>query len=391
MHTRIAALLFCFWPGGPQSGDIDAHISALKAEDMQGRLKAAIALRKLGAKAEPAIPALVACLNDDRGETFEIRVGNRCAEALAAIGKPAVGPVLKALKSESQEMFAGAAQTVMLMQPPPEAALETLFAALADREEKPDKIAKPRNRAWVAAKVLAKFGAAAQPATGDLITMLHSENFHEQIAASEALGAIGPTAKRAVPRLMTLVAEGNTSSRGLSAIALAQIGPVEGFDILPPIERAARDFSAVVRGRAMMAFSILGPKAKPALPTVHKYLRDKSYRNRAEAAFAAWKITGDAKEPVDVLVSLADELDFELDALLMIGKMGPAAKDAVPTLLEMLETKDPDKRFELVQTLKIIAPGSNEVQKKLKKLATTDPDADVRRAAKSPAIYGIPK
>lgn len=390
MPTCLAALLICFCPIGPQSADIDAHVSALKARDMQGRLKAAIALRKLGAKAEPAIPALVACLNDDRGETYEIRVGNRCAEALAAIGKPAVGPVLEALESDSPKMFAGAAQAVMLMQPPPKAALETLFTALADREEKPDKLSKPRNRGWVAAKVLAKFGAAAQPATGDLITMLHSDNFHEQIAAAEALGAIGPTAKRAVPRLMTLVSEGNTSSRGLSAIALAQIGPVEGSDILPPIEKATRDFSAVVRGRAMMALAILGPKAKPALPTVHKYLRDESYRNRTEAAFAAWKITGDAKEPLDVLISLASQLDFELDALLIIGKMGPAAKDAAPTLLKMLDSKDPDKRFELVQTLKMIAAGSKDVQETLKKLATTDPNADVRRAAKSKAIYGIP-
>lgn len=392
MTLRLLVLLTSsFIHGPPQADDVDSHIAALKSGDKEKRIAAARTLEKLGPKAVAAIPALVECLDDDRPETYDVRVGTLCARALVAIGKPAIQPVVKALESKDPKMFAGAAQAVMLMQPPPESALEVLFDALAERTEGGNKAAKPRQRGWVAARTLVVYGPKALPATGDLIEMLHSENFHEQIAACDALGGIGPGARRAAPRLVHLVSEGNTSARGKAALALGGIGLVEDVDILPAIEKATRDFSAVVRGRAMMALALLGPKAKPALPTVHKYLRSKSYRNRTEAAYAAWKITGDATEPVEILSELAGNLDTELDALLVLGKMGTAAAEAAPVLLEMLDSEDPDKRFEIVQTLKFIAPARDDVRDKLAELAKSDPDADVRRAATLKTTNGLPK
>ncbi len=61
--------------------------------------------------------------------------------------------------------------------------------------------------------------------------------------------------------------------------------------------------------------------------------------------------------------------------------MGPAATAAAPTLLAQLDSKDPDKRFEITQALIFIAGSRPEVQSRLKKLAKDDPDPDVRRMA----------
>ena len=336
----------------------------------------------MGPKAEKAIPALIECLADDRDETFEVQVGTLAARALVAIGKPAEKPILDALKSSDVLTFIGAAQAVMLMEPPPEAALDVLFEALSDRTDDSNRRQKPRQRGWVAARVLAKYGPRAQPATGDLIVMLDSKNFHEQVAACQALGAIGKTATRAVPRLVELVGDGVTSVRGHAALTLAKIGPVEKHDIVKPMEKALDDFSAVVRARALMALAELGPEAKSALPAVQKKMRNKNYTTRCEAAYAAFRLSGDAKEPVEVLTAMAADVSFELDALTFLAKMGPSAETAAKVLLPMLKSKDPDKRFETAQTLAQIAGRSARIRAVLEKLATSDPDADVRRIAK---------
>ena len=195
------------------------------------------------------------------------------------------------------------------------------------------------------------------------------------------LGAIGPAAHRAVPALIKLTKEGNASARSHAGIALSKIGPVKNIDIVEPIAAMIGDYSAVVRERALESLGRLGPKAEAALPIVQKTLRKATSNNRVHAAVAAYRITGDAKEPVEILTELTSELDFELDALQALGKIGPPAKACVPTIMKMLDARDPDKRFEIVQTLKQVAITEPVVINKLNRLAKSDPDADVRRVA----------
>ena len=55
---------------------------------------------------------------------------------------------------------------------------------------------------------------------------------------------------------------------------------------------------------------------------------------RPALAYAAWRITGDAPRSLRALVRAAVEPDHErLTAIQLLGKMGPAAKSAVPDLL----------------------------------------------------------
>ncbi len=360
---------------------IDEHIRALRGTDREARIAAAKALSKLGPKAEPAIPALVDCLNDPRPESYDVRVGTLCAQALVAIGKPGEAAVIEALDSADVMKFTGACEAVLLLKEPPAEALKPLLAALRDREVEGPPNKRPKQRAWVAARVLVRYGRRAAPATDDLIGMLKSDNFHEQVAACQALAAIGPPAHKAVPRLLDLVENGVTSSRGHAVLTLAAIGPVEGVDIVTPILAATDDFTVTVRGRALMALAELGPHAESALPQIRKLLEDENYNTRTEAAYAAWKISGDPGPSVAILTKLAHDRDHEIDALTVLGKMGTAAENAAPQLLDLLDTPDPDLRFEIVQTLQRIAPRSPRVRHKLARLAESDPDGNVRRAA----------
>jgi HEAT repeat protein len=382
MLYRLLVLFSSTLIGWPQSATLDSHIDALKGDDFRARIRAATALEKLGPKAEPAIPALIGALDDIRGESMDVRVGTLCARALVAIGKPAREPIFTALKSRNIPLFTGAAQAVMIMEPLPEEALPTLFAAVNERTKPETATENPRQRCWVATEVLQKYGKKALPVRDSLLTMLQSDNFREQISASQLLAMFGAEAAPAAPRLIQLAKEGNTSARGHACLALGQIGLVEKLDVVSPIETATEDFSAVVRERAMAGLAMLGSDAKSALPTVHRLLRSKRYGNRVDAAYAAFRITGEAEEPLEVLIELAADRNHELDALQLIGKMGAAAEPGVEKLLKLLDSEDPDKRFELAQTLKRVAINNAKVRRALARLATSDPDADVRRIAK---------
>ena len=385
MLQKLVFLVTSSLLGWPQS--VEDHIAALEAEDLKGRLNAARALEKLGSKASPAIAALIEGLSDDRGEDIDIRVGTLCAKALVAIGKPAREPILTALKSEDTKQFTGAAQALMFMNPPPEEALPVLFEAVRQRDFETQKGSRTRQRGWVATEVLIHYREKAKPVEFQFTKMLASDNFRLQISAARALGAIGPTAYRAVPALIKLTEEGNASARSHACLSLSRIGVQKNVDIVKPIEKMTGDYSAVVRERAFESLANLGGDAKAALPTVQELLRKKSFNNRVDAAYAAYRISGDATEPMEVLVELAGVLDFELDALQMLGKMGPAAKECVPALLEMLDAKDPDKRFEIVQTLRRVAVTDRKVIVELTRLARTDPNAEVRRVARlHPAV-----
>lgn len=382
LNCCVAVLLIT--SGTNESGttdEVDKHIAALKADDKDGRIKAAKALAKLGPKAEPAIPVLIKALSDSRPDDYNTRVGNLCARALVAIGKPAIDPLMNALELGDVGTFIGAADALQMLPQPPDRGLKVLVKEIRNYKV-PNKKRNNLQRAWVATRVLSAYGPRAAGAVDDIMPMLDDKNFRVQLAACEALASIGGEAGKAVPRLLELLKEGNTSVRGNAALALGAIGSVEGHDVIKPLATSARtEFPVSVRARALAALAVQGEKAKDAIPVVKLLMNSTKYGNRHDAAFAYWRITGDATRPVEVLVERTKSINTELEALAAICKMGPAAVAAAPDLLPQLESKDPDKRFEVAQALILIAGGNPDVQARLKKLAMEDPDEEVRRMA----------
>ena len=92
--------------------DVKKQIEKLYSEDFLARKNAA---RKLGEmKAEAAIPFLIALLPDNTVDADNVTVGEQSAQALGQIGKPAVEPLIEALKNQDDSAKSNAAAALGL-------------------------------------------------------------------------------------------------------------------------------------------------------------------------------------------------------------------------------------------------------------------------------------
>jgi HEAT repeat protein/S1-C subfamily serine protease/DNA-directed RNA polymerase subunit RPC12/RpoP len=95
---------------------LPAMREALKEEDRDLRLEVLAALGAMGPEAKPAIKEMLKVFEGDR-RFSERKVHERCAQALASIGKDAVKPLMLALKNENNMIRVGAAMALGEMGP----------------------------------------------------------------------------------------------------------------------------------------------------------------------------------------------------------------------------------------------------------------------------------
>ena len=155
--------------------------------------------------------------------------------------------------------------------------LPLLVAALkgSEREE----------RNWILCTI-GGFRKNAGPAVPAVTALLKSTDPADRIVAAEILGYMGPTAAPAVPALMKLVKDPPTRECSVAARALGQIGPAarEAVPLLVgmlkdkkarwlPADRSASPFFSQptrMRPASVAAFALgrIGPAAKSALPAL---------------------------------------------------------------------------------------------------------------------------
>ena len=169
-------------------------------------------------------------------------------------------------------------------------------------------------------------------------------------AAVEALGKIGPAAKDAVPTLAELAKEqfrrfrcrqGSGRDWIGGGAETHRIGEMQGcglaFRSLHRIRHPGpKSWAADVRSAAAEALGKIGPAAKDAVPALTELLRDEDAYARSAAAEVLVKIIGPAAMPKLVELLKDKDTDVCFAAIEVIGKIGPAAKDAVPALAELL-------------------------------------------------------
>jgi HEAT repeat protein len=204
--------------------DVPAAAAGLASADPAVRTRAACDLRKMGRDAEPAMPRLVALLDDGSpvdgsvcGErTWRFRnvddmtsPGEQAASALVAIGTPAYAPLKKALAG-------------------------------------PAWIGR-RNAAW---GLGALHESEAVPALIDALKDTDA-GVREQVAW--ALGAIGD--KRAVDGLMGALGDAAAGVRKQAAWALGALGDRRA---VPALTKCLKDTDAGVRKQAAWALGAIG-------------------------------------------------------------------------------------------------------------------------------------
>jgi HEAT repeat protein len=329
-----------------------------------GRARAARALAFLGARAAPASALLaerVATADNDDLYVY--------GEALNAIGEPAVGPVLEALKKSdnegARELLGWALEGIgkpalsrWLKDSHPRARQVAVSRLAAFAPPVPEAVpffqkaledASPDNRRRVAWS-LGQYGKAGVPA---LVKALKGPDAELRAEAASALAAIGPEAREAVAPLLAALDDRDSDLRREAAAALGRIGP-QARAAVGPLTRLLKDSEGEVRGAAALALGEIGPDSKPALGALRGLLKDPDGRARRGAACALVRLSPEA--PPDcaaVLLAGFGHRDVNVNTTHQLIRLGPLG---VPLLLAAVKGNDLADRRRALAHLRLLGP-----------------------------------
>lgn len=239
------------------------------------------AFRRLNSIGLPTVPHLADALSNGEDTTDQIYV----IRVLARIGPSAASAVpglTRALCGQLLQVRIEAAEALANIGPLPVTAVPALVAGLTDRSA---------DARQAMAACLARVGAAAEPAAPALLPLLADRDARVCKAAAAALELIGP---KAVPALIEIVRTRDAQRLKAWVESMIKVSP---WYTLPKSDVAVMDPLKAVRNLSWAAYDIMEERA------------------RLEAAQEA--------------------------ALQVLGKLGPAASAAVPTIARALADSNP--------------------------------------------------
>jgi HEAT repeat protein len=144
-----------------------------------------------------------------------------------------------------------------------------------------------------------------------------------------------------VSNLVKQLKSGDVEVRRTAAKALGDGGP-SAKDAVPGLTEALRDSDLYVRRFAAQSLGQIGPAAKSAVPALSTILKRGSDRKEVLAAVtdAISKIGGGSGSVDALAATLVDssrDTESRRAAAEALGKLGSAAKPAIPALLEVLK------------------------------------------------------
>lgn len=300
----LAAGILCeqYWYEFATTHRVSQLISTLKDKDPNIRRGAAEALSTIGT---PAVEPLIAALNykdpDARqgaNETFGT-IGRQHAfnyvlcdrsegavEALGMIGKPAVEPLIAALKTPHSAFQLEAEEQALAKIGEP--AIEPLIATL-DNRALLDKFGESYFRK-IAFEVLVAIGT---PAIGSLIAALKDSDPHVRQRAAEALGKIKDP--RAIDPLTGALKDSNSDVRETAARVL---GAIKDFSSSSPAARDKQTAGAQTASLTAMTAHLAGAKSLRSSGAPGPAPRDKQLAAHLAKANALWS-SGHPKEALE--------------------------------------------------------------------------------------------
>jgi hypothetical protein len=193
----------------------------------------------------------------------------------------------------------------------------------------------------------------ARPALASLIETVNDPNRQTRLFAIWTLGLIGAEAKAAVPVLESCLEDKEV--RVDAAFALWRIDRQTNvaLRILP---------EAILRnGDAAYELGMLGPAAMEVVPALINATAQSENNVRFSACDALWKI--DPKQVAIIVGALTELLkdprsgSYHLElAAQLLGKIGPAAGNALPALFPLLKRPEIEVRTAAAKALKAIDP-----------------------------------
>ncbi|MDZ4817700.1 MAG: HEAT repeat domain-containing protein [Planctomycetota bacterium] len=334
------------------------------AADEKTRHNAIDALGEIGAKAEPAVPALINALDHADAATRW-----RAARTLASLGPGAsqsVGALTGKLTDKDHLVRAHAARALGLMQESGKSAVPALAKAVKDEN------GLVRLSALNSLLLLKADPSITRPL---LVIALEDPDPRVVLPALHAISDSGPDV--AVPILIRALK--NEKSRYWASLGLTALGPL-AKDAALPLSEALTDKRPEVRMRVALALAEIGPEAKPATAALLIAAKDPEISVKNASSFALGRIA--TKEAIPVLqegVKSDDEL-LRLIAAWGLAQISPNDKavvtQAVQIVAKSLESKNSGVRSAAIRALtELKAPP--EITQPLMEKAIEDLDPQV--------------
>lgn len=221
-------------------------------------------------------------------------------------------------------------------------------------------------------------GNIGEPALQPLLDALTGENDEASLNATLGLGKMGPKAKDAVVPLMARLNDSNVTRRYATARVLGKIGP-EARAAEKPLRALLKDKDAGVRVSATLALARINREYVPtAVADLTAVVKDKQSKVREFSASALGEIGPAAKAAVPALIDLLHDFhDKPVDrdwVIRALGRIGPAAKAAVPDLIVLLKGDHPYTALVAAEALGQIGPEAKAAVPALQAIIKQDPD-----------------
>jgi HEAT repeat protein len=202
-----------------------------------------------------------------------------------------------------------------------------------------------------------------------------------RLRAVVALREIGPSGKAGIPALIERLGDPDRQIRLHAAISLGEFGQ-DSTSALPRLEPFLKDESHTVRVYSANAIWKITHKPEPVLTVLEEGLKDKKAGFRWAAAVFLGEMGSAAERAIPLLEQATKDSDKEV-ASLAIQALAEISPKTFPVITNLLSDPDPNIRISACAALGKIGPAAKAAVPLLVK-ATED------RATGSPAIMGRP-
>lgn len=277
------------------------------------------------------IPQAMAILEDARNPA------RHHVEAVLSNFDEAIPMLKMGLKHEKAHVRASCARAFGLKYTSGAAAADELIEVLNDSD---------RAVRINAAEALVRINAGKnQKAVPVLTAGLDAADENELMRIANLLHRIGPAAKAAIPTLTKVLKDERTLVRLESALAITAIDPSAAVPAIPSLREHVR---LKYRGaEAARALAEIGPPAKEAITDLEELLIQDNPHTKLPAAEAIARIDSSkvefAVQAISALLSDPKKARGMVRsyAIETLRRIGPGAKDAVPTLEKLLKDDGP--------------------------------------------------
>ena len=195
---------------------------------------------------------------------------------------------------------------------------------------------------------LRSIGSGASAAVPAFITILNGSDQALATLAAESLPSFGPAAKSAIPHLLSALKSDDVNHRLVCAQAVAQIDPNQASQTVTALVDLLKSKNAH-RDRALTLLASFGSQGRAAAPVLLNLLKTEELSVRLRVAGVLQRIEpakiGAAMPTLMEVIQAKQTPRGQLNsAVNLLTAIGPAARDAVPALQDLLKASLKNER-----------------------------------------------